>query len=639
MQNWICYTSYELREEYRMNKSDFAFFIRNRRKELGMTQDELADKLHVSRNVISRWENGERLPDLIMSQQLITALSVSADELYEKSSIHDDKPSHVVKNVLIGILSVILIAGLIIVPVTLSRKPTNAEKSTTEETTENNIVSTKAGRYFNDEAVMFQGNSATKIYGNVIYQTDSTGKYVKISSANVDNGSVSFLYNGKRIIIFNAAPTEVEASTAYTSSIYEADTNGNNCELKTQMPCYISSDVVFANDKMYFLGTNSMMSLQMGDRFNIYKTYCLYSISLKDYKINEILRYESVLGKMETQFFVDNNKVFFTYTVKDGNASMNNESYKQKFYVIEDFFGIGLNLQETALLDYIGVYNGKIYYCYNREYIDYTNGERSYVFCTDAVAENTKKTALIPYSQDIQDVRIVGDSIIVISYENVEAQSYDCVIKQYSMDGELINTKTLNNETLFIRGTYDDKVCYSVIPYSLYYDIDERILLYSSKIYIQDSSKFADLIFDKSICIMSESELVNSTFDEHVNVMPESDPWKGERDILTGEYEENYAWDYYIMFNGKIYGRHPGKFDVELWKKQEPEMPEDTECFGRVIPTDSFPSNELEASYLYENSLVYYSEITNEIYINGSGLWLILYELDEADYVDKNVIK
>lgn len=37
--------------------------ISRRRKELGMTQQELADKLFISDKVVSKWETGKSIPD------------------------------------------------------------------------------------------------------------------------------------------------------------------------------------------------------------------------------------------------------------------------------------------------------------------------------------------------------------------------------------------------------------------------------------------------------------------------------------------------------------------------------------------------------------------------------------------------
>ena len=59
----------------------FGEAIRARREAMGMTQQELAARLYVSRQTVSRWESGSRCPDLIMSKKLAMILGISMDEL------------------------------------------------------------------------------------------------------------------------------------------------------------------------------------------------------------------------------------------------------------------------------------------------------------------------------------------------------------------------------------------------------------------------------------------------------------------------------------------------------------------------------------------------------------------------------
>lgn len=44
--------------------------IRRLREEHNFTQQQLADKLYVSRQTVCRWENGSRCPDLISKRQV-----------------------------------------------------------------------------------------------------------------------------------------------------------------------------------------------------------------------------------------------------------------------------------------------------------------------------------------------------------------------------------------------------------------------------------------------------------------------------------------------------------------------------------------------------------------------------------------
>ena len=55
--------------------------IKKLREEKNLTQQQLAEKLYVSRQTICRWENGSRCPDLITAKKLALELKVSMDEL------------------------------------------------------------------------------------------------------------------------------------------------------------------------------------------------------------------------------------------------------------------------------------------------------------------------------------------------------------------------------------------------------------------------------------------------------------------------------------------------------------------------------------------------------------------------------
>lgn len=59
--------------------------ISKRRKELGLTQQELADKLFVSDKVISKWETGKSVPDTSILVELSKALEISLDELLQSN--------------------------------------------------------------------------------------------------------------------------------------------------------------------------------------------------------------------------------------------------------------------------------------------------------------------------------------------------------------------------------------------------------------------------------------------------------------------------------------------------------------------------------------------------------------------------
>jgi DNA-binding XRE family transcriptional regulator len=61
--------------------------IRSKREERDMTQQELAEILHVTRQTVSRWESGSRCPDLILSKKIADTFDISLDELVSSSDV------------------------------------------------------------------------------------------------------------------------------------------------------------------------------------------------------------------------------------------------------------------------------------------------------------------------------------------------------------------------------------------------------------------------------------------------------------------------------------------------------------------------------------------------------------------------
>ncbi len=55
--------------------------IRNRRKEMGMTQAQLAEKLYITNKAVSKWETGEASPDIMLLPLLASVLQTTTDHL------------------------------------------------------------------------------------------------------------------------------------------------------------------------------------------------------------------------------------------------------------------------------------------------------------------------------------------------------------------------------------------------------------------------------------------------------------------------------------------------------------------------------------------------------------------------------
>lgn len=66
--------------------------IQKLRKQQGLSQEALAEKVTVTRQTISKWELGQSLPDLDFIAQLSEIFNVSSDYLIKDEMVEPDEP-------------------------------------------------------------------------------------------------------------------------------------------------------------------------------------------------------------------------------------------------------------------------------------------------------------------------------------------------------------------------------------------------------------------------------------------------------------------------------------------------------------------------------------------------------------------
>jgi transcriptional regulator with XRE-family HTH domain len=78
---------------------DFSEKLQNLRKQHGLTQEELAAKLFVSRTAISKWESGRGYPNIDSLKEISKFFSVSVDELLSSDELinaaHDENRKNI----------------------------------------------------------------------------------------------------------------------------------------------------------------------------------------------------------------------------------------------------------------------------------------------------------------------------------------------------------------------------------------------------------------------------------------------------------------------------------------------------------------------------------------------------------------
>lgn len=74
-----------------MNQEKIGKFISISRKNKNLTQEQLAEKLGVSINAVSKWERGLNLPDVSLMKELCDILNITLNELFEGKNLTNEE--------------------------------------------------------------------------------------------------------------------------------------------------------------------------------------------------------------------------------------------------------------------------------------------------------------------------------------------------------------------------------------------------------------------------------------------------------------------------------------------------------------------------------------------------------------------
>ena len=94
-----------------MNQEKIGQFIKKIRQDNKLTQKELADKLGVTYQAVSKWENGKNVPDISIIKEMSKMFNVDIDEILDGEK--KDKKKSIYPLFLVILLIVLLILGYI----------------------------------------------------------------------------------------------------------------------------------------------------------------------------------------------------------------------------------------------------------------------------------------------------------------------------------------------------------------------------------------------------------------------------------------------------------------------------------------------------------------------------------------------
>ena len=101
---------------------EFGEQLRRAREAKGMTQQSLAEQLYVTRQSVSRWECGDRYPDLLTTTKIAQILEVSLDDLLsgkemekvvERNPVVENKTANNIMTALYAVALIVLIVPML----------------------------------------------------------------------------------------------------------------------------------------------------------------------------------------------------------------------------------------------------------------------------------------------------------------------------------------------------------------------------------------------------------------------------------------------------------------------------------------------------------------------------------------------
>ena len=218
-----------------MNQEKIGNFIKEIRKKKNLTQKELADKLGVTYQAVSKWENGLNIPDISIIRQISKMYDVDINEILDGEKKKNRKNILVI---VIIVLAIILGISIFIIiknkhsdnislnPLTTSCSDFKISGSAAYNTKKTSIYISK---------IDYCGNEETDIYDSIsctLYE-EKDGKSVVVNTCEDKNNMTLEEYlNNTSIKVDNYSSTCKVITNANLYLIINAKSGDNNKEYK-----------------------------------------------------------------------------------------------------------------------------------------------------------------------------------------------------------------------------------------------------------------------------------------------------------------------------------------------------------------------------------------------------------------------
>lgn len=219
-----------------MDQERIGKLIKKIRKDNNLTQAKLADKLGVTYQAVSKWENGKNIPDIAILKQLSDEFNLNIDDILNGEETITPKQKKTLK--IWGIVLGVLIIGLLFIYIIGNKTDLLIKKVTTYDSN------------FEITGTVAKSNGKTYIYISDIEYKDEEDKTI------YDNVKATLYeeYKGKSTKIKECEKAEenITLKDHISKVTFNIDDYKSDCEDLTKSKLYLEIEVVKDGNKKYF---------------------------------------------------------------------------------------------------------------------------------------------------------------------------------------------------------------------------------------------------------------------------------------------------------------------------------------------------------------------------------------------------
>ncbi len=219
-----------------MDQDKIGKLIKKIRKDNNLTQAELAEKLGVTYQAVSKWENGKNIPDIAVLKQISDEFNINLDDLLNGEEIITNKQKKHLKiwTILLGVA----VLGLILIFIIGNRTDLLIKKVTTYDSN------------FEITGTVAKSNGKTYIYISDIEYKDEEDKTIY----NRVRATLYEEYQGKNIKIETTELEEVDTTLKdYLKKVtFNIDDYKSDCKDLTKSKLYLEIEITQEGKNTYF---------------------------------------------------------------------------------------------------------------------------------------------------------------------------------------------------------------------------------------------------------------------------------------------------------------------------------------------------------------------------------------------------